>query len=168
MINNLPSDQFKKSAVLLVFLLTLSACTENGQNNNQVIFIDFSNYPIMQCQIVFSNGNFFGYQPPQKNDSLSINLSQLLRLKKLQFNSNKGSYIPLLEPLQIEKVTSISKTAFIDLRLLSIHKNGQRILLDIEQYDTSNSVNSKVWIVEENKIVKSIALLDCTFKKEIN
>lgn len=153
---------------LLLIILTLSACNNDGRNNNSASVVSFLSQPIMSCQVLFANGSFFGYQPPQRGDFLRVNLAQLSKLKKLQFDSKKGSYIPLFDPFQIEKVTSISETELIDLRLVSDSHKGNRIFLDIHRYNSFRSVQSKVWIVQENQVIRSVILMDCTFTANKN
>ena len=154
---------------LFIFVLTLSACTEIEHNDKpRYASIDFSLYPVMQCQVVFSYGSFFGYQPPSRDDSLIIDLSHLSQFNKLQFDSKKGSYIPLFDPLQITKVSAVSKTEMVDLRLVSQHQKGHKIIIDIDHYDTSKSVDSTVWIIEEDQVVRSVVLMECKFKAKLN
>lgn len=154
------------SAIRGVLLLALAApaCSGGGEKPGAAPAVDFSAYPAMRCQVVFARGSFFGFQPPQREDPFYLDLGQLAAVKKLEFDAKRGSYIPLLEPFRVERATALSEKEVMDLRLVSNQAEGRRILMDIGHYDAAKPSESGVWIIEEDKIVRSAAYLQCRFE----
>ena len=152
--------------VVMLLFFSVSGCTLlTGQKVNAASAeIDFSKYPLIACQVVFSHGSFFGYLPPKKDDSFSLNLRQIKTLKKLEFDKENLSYIPLPQPLQLEQSTSVSPSGFVNIRFATEDGSGRKLYLDIQQYDAQKPVSSTVWIIHEDQIVQSAALLDCKFQ----
>lgn len=151
--------------VMLLFF-SVSGCTMLTEHtaNAAPAEIDFSKYPLIACQVVFSHGSFFGYLPPKKGDAFSLNLQQIKQLKKLEFDKENTSYIPLSQPLRLDQSTAVSSSSFINIRFTAKDGSGRKLYLDIQQYDTQKPVSSTVWIIHEDQIVKSAALLDCKFQ----
>ena len=151
--------------VILLFL-SVSGCSMLTEQTAYAApaEIDFSRYPLVTCHVAFSHGNFFGYLPPKKGDAFSLNLRQIKNLKKLEFDKKNLSYIPLSQPLQLEQSTSVSSSSFVNIRFATEDGSGRKLYLDIQQYDTQKPVSSTVWIIHEDQIVKSAALLDCKFQ----
>jgi hypothetical protein len=126
--------------------------------------IDFSKYPLITCQVVFSHGSFFGFLPPKKGDSFSLNLQQIKNLKKLEFNQENLSYIPLSQPLQLDQSTAIPPSGYVNIRFAAEDGSGRKLYIDIQQYDAQQPVSSTVWIIHEDQILQSAALLNCQFR----
>jgi len=152
--------------VVMLLFFSVSGCTLLTEQTAYAAptEIDFSRYPMIACQVVFSHGNFFGYLPPKKGDSFSLNLRQIKNLKKLEFDKKNLSYIPLSQPLQLDQSTSVSLSGFVNIRFATEDGSGRKLYFDIQQYDTQKPVSSAVWIIHEDQIVKSAALLDCKFQ----
>lgn len=150
--------------VLLIF--SVSGCTIITEQtaNAAPTEIDFSKFPLIACQVVFSHGSFFGFLPPKKGDAFSLNLLKIKTLKKLEFIRKKLSYIPLSRPLRLLKSTPVTPSNYINIRFTTEDGSGRKLYLDIQQYDTQKSVSSAVWIIHEDQIVQSAALLDCKFQ----
>ncbi len=154
-----------KTQVILL-LYSVSGCTMITEQtaNAAPAEIDFSRYPLIACQVVFSHGSFFGFLPPKKGDSFTLNLQQIKTLKKLEFDRQNSSYIPLSQPLRLDQSTTVSPNGFVNIRYAAEDRSGRKLYLDIQRYDAREPVSSTVWIIHEDQIVQSAALLDCKFQ----
>ena len=148
---------------LLIFL-SITNCTDTGTIDRAMpsFDIDLSKYPSMNCKVKYADGNFLGYIPPRNGESFHLDFSQILNARRLDFNQKTKSYIALFEPLRIETVTPVSKTEFSNMRLTSRGDKGQKISLDIQRHELTKPVRTRVWITQEDKIVQSAVLMECT------
>lgn len=151
---------------VILLVLSVSGCSMFTEQvaNAAPTEIDFSKFPLIACQVAFSHGSFFGFLPPKKGDLFSLDFLRLKALKKLEFNRKKLSYIPISRPLRLDRSTLVSPNSYVNIRFVAEDDSGRMLYLDIQRYNARKPVTSAVWIIHEDQIVQSAALLDCKFQ----
>ena len=126
--------------------------------------------PVVTGKVIFAEGSFFGYSPPRAGDTIRLDLGALDSITNgISFHRSKSAdsvapYLPLPAPLRIERSERDQDGKLLVARLISGSKDSdgtERVIIDIQRYGTKGAV----WIIEEHKIVMSVARLECEFSE---
>jgi len=127
--------------------------------------------PVLTGKVIFAEGSFFGYMPPQAGDTVKLDLGALDSITNRIVFEGKNSqgamarYIPLLVPLHVSRIQRDNGGKLTLARLISGAKESdgtERIIIDIQRAGTSGSA----WIIQEDDgVVVSVARLECTFSR---
>jgi hypothetical protein len=127
--------------------------------------------PLLRCELVFSDGSFYGYIPPRVGQTLELDLGKLDEVKnQLQFD-NAGatsSYVPLPGPL-IPGEMGFSKTGKLErLRVTAIStkkpsSRARKLTLDLNNVPGAGKSPDyfRLWIIDERVSIYSVAKADC-------
>lgn len=119
--------------------------------------------PALDCGVRFAEGTFFGYSPPKAGDRLHLDLGRITgtTLDRLQFLPD--SHIPLVRPLKVIKKTRDGEGRLQAMRLRSEPNEDWMLTIDVQSYPRAGAPMAKVWILHEQPLMASIAVLDCRY-----
>lgn len=118
--------------------------------------------PALDCEVRFVEGTFFGYSPPKAGDRLHLDLGRITgTLDQLQFLPD--SHIPLVRPLKVIKETRDGEGRLQAMRLRSEPNEDWMLTIDVQSYPRAGAPMAKVWILHEQPLIASIAVLDCRY-----
>lgn len=117
--------------------------------------------PALDCGVRFAEGTFFGYSPPKAGDRLHLDLGRIGTLDQLQFLPD--SHIPLVRPLKVIKETRDGEGRLQAMRLRSEPNEDWMLTIDVQSYPRAGAPMAKVWILHEQPLMASIAVLDCRY-----
>jgi hypothetical protein len=117
--------------------------------------------PVLDCGVRFAEGTFFGYSPPKAGDRLHLDLGRITgtTLDRLQFLPD--SHIPLVRPLKVIKETRDGEGRLQAMRLRSEPNEDWMLTIDVQSYRRAGAPMTEVWILHEQPLMASIAVLDC-------
>jgi hypothetical protein len=125
---------------------------------------DLLRKPKLDCEVTFAKGSFFGFLPPKPGDRLLLDLNEFPHeLNRLLFSS--GAYIPLIAPLETVMKFEDQDGNLRGIRLRSKDiSEPQQLTIDVEIYLEAGQRKAKVWILHEEPMMESIAILDCAIE----
>lgn len=102
-----------------------------------------------------------GYSPPKAGDRLHLDLGRITgtTLDRLQFLPD--SHIPLVRPLKVIKETRDGEGRLQAMRLRSEPNEDWMLTIDVQSYPRAGAPMTEVWILHEQPLMASIAVLDC-------
>lgn len=136
--------------------------------------------PFVSCTLGFAEGSFFGYGPPEVGDVVQFDLNRLNGLEgKIDFEQPSMTrdevphYIPLEEPLAIVGAVHHDDGRLQHIRSASsssTQSSGvqRRLTLDFNWVPGAGKGPDyvRLWIVDEQRSINSVARADCVASYE--
>lgn len=153
---------------LLLVLIAGHACADEPRRQNESgkpqTAWDLSKFPKLTGKVAHFIGSEFGYVHPVVGEPFTLDFASIAKLRKLDFDAQRKSYIPLAEsPLALESVNTFTTGAFASGRFVSKDRGGHSVKVDIQPKPGRGNPNFvEVWItIESQGLVLGVAVIDC-------
>ena len=121
-----------------------------------------ADFPPLRGKVRLARGLFNGYISPSDGERLELDF-RALNLDKFEFDTKAASYNPLPGPLEVAHVHWFANGTFESMRLVSRDDHGHRLTIDIVPYHNPDDRKAHVWILEESRVIRSVAYIECTY-----
>lgn len=126
---------------------------------------DWSQFPRLTGKVNQMLGHSFGYISPQAGEPFHLDLRDIPRLTRLDFDPVKRSYIPLAGPVTVENIQYFSNDAFRHMRLTSKSQSGHVVMIDIVPLPGRKPKYVRVWVViQSREVMRGVALIDTEYQ----